>query len=415
MRKKFLVLFLVIICLVIIAWIFYLYYWKSIKGLRPVIFSPPQDITELIPASQKQEIDKEIKGSTFDLEENTTGMPLKLSDGFSISIFAKDLPGVRVMKFDSQGNMWVSQTKQGNISLLMVEDGKVVEQSVIFQNLKKPHGLAFDIQDPYIMYFAEENGISKVRVYSEMTPEKIIDLPSGGNHFTRTIDFGPDGRLYVSIGSTCNVCHEKDNRRAKIFSLNTDGSNFKEYATGLRNSVFFTWNYIDGKMWATDMGRDLLGDDLPPDEINIIEQGEWYGWPWFYGKNIEDYNFSPKSRPSFVKEPKSSYIDIPAHSSPLGLAFIPEQGWPEQYWHDLLVAYHGSWNRTVPTGYKVVRYKLDDKGNYLGVEDFISGWLTKDERALGRPVDILVQPGGIIYISDDKAGVIYRVIYNSQS
>lgn len=177
---------------------------------------------------------------------------------------------------------------------------------------------------------------------------------------------------------------------------------------------------VTGKIWATEMGRDFLGDDLPPDEINIIEESEWYGWPWFYGKNIEDYKFSPYSRPIFVKEPKPSYIDIPAHSAPLGLAFFPANSqWPEEYWNNLLVAYHGSWNRTDPTGYKIVRYKLDTQGNYFGdgstsspqVEDFISGWLKNNGATLGRPVDILIQPNGSIYISDDKAGVIYRVIY----
>jgi len=325
------------------------------------------------------------------------------------------------MAFDGNGNLWVSQTKEGQISLLEIKDGEVINQSTPFRSLKNPHGLAFDPQDPFLLYFAEEDSITKVRTYSEDRGGKIADLPSGAGHFTRTLGFGPDNRLYVSIGSSCNVCSEKDNRRAKIFSMNKDGSDFKEFASGLRNAVFFTWSYIDGRMWATEMGRDWLGDDLPPDEINIVEKGKWYGWPWFYGKNVEDYDFSPRSRPSFVEEPELSYIDLPAHSAPLGLAFVPEDppsheatdgqgGWPEEYWYDLLVAYHGSWNRAEPTGYKVVRVKLDDQGNYLGIEDFISGWLTKDG-ALGRPVDILLQPGGIMYLSDDKAGVIYKITH----
>ena len=257
-------------------------------------------------------------------------------------------------------------------------------------------------------------------------------MPSGGGHSTRPIKFGPDNRLYVAIGSSCNVCQEKDDRRAKIFSLNRDGGDFKEYAKGLRNSVFFTWSYIDGKMWGTDMGRDFLGDNLPPDEINIIEDGKNYGWPICYGKNIHDAEFdpvrnSPPKGPSGAQSAgeisngvdknsicsnlEPSYIDISAHSAPLGLAFIPEEGWPQEYWHNLLVAYHGSWNRSEPTGYKIVRYKLDAKGNYLGEGNFIIGWLTATGEVLGRPVDILIKPEGVMYISDDKAGVIYKVEY----
>ncbi|MCH7758993.1 PQQ-dependent sugar dehydrogenase [Patescibacteria group bacterium] len=404
MIKKTLLFILIVVVATALIWAG-VFAWQNLRGIKPVITSPPQDISEIIPPTNKETPLKEV---------NNTGLPLKLPSGFSISIFAKDLPGARVMRFDYQGNMWVSQTKQGKISLLIVKDGQVVEQREVFTELNRPHGLVFDSQDPWLFYFAEQDKISKVRVYSEDQPKKIIDLPGGGNHFTRTIGFGPDNRLYVSIGSSCNVCEEEDFRRAKIFSLNKDGSDFQEYARGLRNAVFFTWNKVDGRMWATEMGRDLLGDDLPPDEINIVESGEWYGWPWFYGKNIEDYDFSPNSRPSFVKEPKPSYIDIPAHSAPLGLGFIPTEGWPKEYEHDLLVAYHGSWNRSEPTGYKVVRFKLDEQGRYLGVEDFISGWLTEQGRALGRPVDILIQPGGVMYISDDKAGVIYKVTYDGQ-
>ena len=165
-------------------------------------------------------------------------------------------------------------------------------------------------------------------------------------------------------------------------------------------------------MWATEMGRDLLGDNIPPDEINIIQEGGWYGWPWFYGKNIEDHSWTT-GIPIYAFESIPSHIDLQAHSAPLGLAFVPEEGWPKGYWYNLFVSYHGSWNRSVPTGYKVVRIKLDSKGNYLGTEDFITGWLTSSG-VLGRPVDILVQPGGTMYISDDKAGVIYKVVYNGE-
>lgn len=381
-----------------------IFYWKNLRGIGPAIRPPSEKVSDVIMRSQGAFV---------------------LPSHFSISIFAEGIPGARVIKKDHFGNMWVSQTKEGTISLVEVENGKAKNVSVVLRNLKNPHGLAFDPQDPQMLYFAEENKISRVRVYSDGDLEKIADLPSGGGgHVTRTIGFGPDDRLYVSIGSTCNVCYEKDGRNAKIFSMNRNGGDMREEARGLRNAVFFTWSYINGSMWITEMGRDLLGDDTPPDEINIIHHGTEppigsgarnFGWPICYGKNIHDTDFDKNT---YIRNPCMepfeipSYIDIPAHSAPLGLAFVPEEGWPEEYWYNLLVAYHGSWNRSVPTGYKIARIKLDDKGNYQGVEDFITGWLKSDNTTLGRPVDILIEPGGVMYISDDKAGVIYKVTYN---
>lgn len=401
--RKILLLIILIVILTGATW-FGLFVWKNWQGIKPVITAPSEDITT------------KIKDQTPDFKENTTGMPLSLPDGFSISVFAKDLDGARVMRFDKNGNMWVSRTNQGVVSLLIIRDDKVTHQSDSFRNLNKPHGLIFDPDEPLLLYIAEEDSISKVYTYTEMGPEKIIDLPAeGGGHFTRTLGIGHDKRLYVSIGSSCNVCKEKDSRRAAIYSVNTDGSDFKPYAAGLRNAVFFTWGPFDNKIWATEMGRDWLGDDLPPDEINIVEQGKDYGWPYCYGKNIHDKDFDKNV---YKRDPCNnnvgSYIDIPAHSAPLGLVFILENSdWPEDYWYDLLVAYHGSWNKTTPTGYKIVRHKFDKNGNYQGVEDFITGWLTEEGKALGRPVDILIHNSSI-YVSDDKAGVIYQVKYYGQ-
>lgn len=379
------------------------FYWKNLRGVGPAIRPPVGDIAE--------ELDK-----TPGPAVNETNIPLKLPAGFSISIFAKDLPGARVMEFDTFGNMWVSQTSEGIISLLYVKDGRVYEQGPVLKNLRKPHGLAFDPEFETLLYFAEDGGVSTLPTYSDGGPQKILDLPPGGGHFTRTIGIGPDKRLYISIGSSCNVCNESDDRRAKIYSANRDGSDFKEFARGLRNSVFFTWNNSDGRMWATEMGRDLLGDNTPPDEINIIEEGKNYGWPNCYGKNIHDDNFDKNT---YIRNPcmepfeTASHVDLQAHSAPLGLAFVPAPpvgGWPEEYRNDLIVAYHGSWNRTNPTGYKLVRIKLDDYGNYVGIEDFITGWLTNDG-ALGRPVDVKFYKD-VLYVSDDKSGVVYKIEYS---
>ncbi len=397
--------------------------------LLVVLFPKSKDEEKEI-AAENQNISTTKEEQLFSESINQTGLPLTLPPGFSISIFADNVPSARVLRFDANGNLWVSQNKSGIISVLEVKDGKAVNKKVILRGLEDPHGLAFDPGNPKVLYIGEEHQISKIQLdwdnneistYRIGSSQKIADLPSGRGHSTRTLGFGPDGRLYVSIGSSCNVCNESDARRAKIFSLNKDGSDFKEFARGLRNPVFFTWHPENKKMWATDMGRDYLGDNLPPDEINIIEEGKNYGWPLCYGNNIYDTNFNSTTRsaknPCQDPDATPSLIDIQAHSAPLGLAFIPKENWPEDFQGDLLVAYHGSWNRSQPTGYKIVRYQLNAGGSLLeqeSPEDFISGWITSSGVVTGRPVDILAHPDGAVYISDDFKGVIYKVEYGKR-
>lgn len=362
--------------------------------------------------------------SSPELPQEGESLPFILPQGFSARLYSKKLPGVRVLTRDPRGVLTASLPEKGKIVALPDEDGNGVsdETVTILGNLNNPHGIIFRCNDAVpidgnpkdcTLFVAEENAVTAY-TYTPLSfnaefKEKLADLPGSGGHSTRSLFLHPDGkRLLVSVGSSCNVCEEKDSRRASILAIDLETKKVALYATGLRNTVFMTLHPVTGALWGTDMGRDLLGDDLPPDEINIIEEGGWYGWPWFYGKNIEDMNFSPKTRPSFAKEPVKSYIDIPAHSAPLGLSFVPEEGWPEEYWYDLLVAYHGSWNRSVPTGYKITRLNLDSQGNFKGVSDFMTGF-TGEGKVLGRPVAILVEPGGTIYVSDDRAGAIYKI------
>lgn len=354
---------------------------------------------------------------------NATEFPLKLPPGFKISIFADNVPKARVMAWDNGGNMLVSQTSLGKITHLRLENNEVVEQTTFLEGLNKPHGMVFscDVEQNCKIYVAEEHQIFRADYdsvgVSISNKEVIAKLPTeGGGHYTRTLGIGPDNRLYVSSGSSCNVCVEGDPMRAAIYSMELDGSDQKLYASGLRNTVFFHWQYVNGDLWGVDMGRDLIGDDIPPDEANIIKEGQNYGWPFYYGKSVRDLDFQPTSKDAPAeKEVIDSHIDFQAHSAPLGFDFVDEEGWPEEYWYDMLVAFHGSWNRSVPTGYKIYRIKLDEKGNYLGEEDFITGWLLDSGEALGRPVDIMIQPGGQIYITDDKAGVIYKVTYSPEN
>ena len=386
--------------------------WKNFRGAGPAFSEPSQNISDLIPSSsdiaeiQPSELAENVAKPPA---ENTTNMPLKLPPGFRISVFAKNLPGARVMAIDTLGNMWVSRPNANVVTLLEIQNGKVTNQNDTLVGLRRPHGLAFDPDDPLLLYIGEENKITKVPLYTEGEYQKIADLPSGGGHSTRTLLFTPDKKLLVSIGSSCNVCVESDARRSAIYSLNRDGSDFREFAAGLRNSVFLALHPNTNEIWATEMGRDFLGDNLPPDEVNIIREGKNYGWPYCYGKQIHDSQFDPSnSRTDFCASTEPSKVDIPAHSAPLGLSFLSGEAWPQEIQNNLLVSYHGSWNRSAPTGYKVVRYKFDAAGNPSAAEDFITGWLSGGN-ALGRPVDILSTTDGKIYISDDHAGVIYLV------
>jgi glucose/arabinose dehydrogenase len=236
----------------------------------------------------------------------------------------------------------------------------------------------------------------------------VSNLPDGG-HSTRTIVFGADGKLYVSIGSSCNVCKEKDPRRAAVVRYNADGTGEDIFATGLRNSVGLAWHPTTKELWGTDNGRDMLGDDVPPDEINIIRQGQNYGWPNCYADRVPDAEFGS---PEFCRKTEPPVAKLQAHSAPLGLAFYTGTQFPKEYHGDLFVAFHGSWNRSKKTGYKVVRLRIGN-GRVNDVRDFITGWLSPDgrEEVLGRPVDLVVGKDGGLYLSDDAAGVIYRIGY----
>jgi glucose/arabinose dehydrogenase len=397
-------------CLLIAVMWAGLFYWRHLRGAAPAFTGPPQDIVKLMEKAES------ARAPTVPVQ-NTTGFPLKLPPGFSISIFAKNLGNPRVLGLDASGTLLASVPSQGRLVALPDADRDGVSDKIVtvVSNLNRPHGFAFHPHHSRKLYIAE---VEQVAAY-EYDPhtlkaankQKIAELPSGGRHWTRTLLFSPDAqRLLISVGSSCDTCVEKDPRHGTIQVVAAGGGSLKPFATGLRNAPFMTRHPVSGHVWVTEMGRDFLGDNLPPDEINIVHEGKDYGWPWCYGQQIHDNDFDPTGKKkSFCKETAPSHIDIPAHSAPLGLAFFPATpAWPQEYHHNLLVAYHGSWNRTIPTGYKVVRYKLDDQGKYLGEEDFITGWLTS-EGALGRPADILIRPDGVMFISDDKAGVVYRV------
>lgn len=392
MRAKILAVSVVVLLLVAGAGLYlYLRFWP---GLRPALGPIP-----------KSSVQKPARGTI-----NTTGLPLTIPAGFRIDTFASGLGHARFMAVDPSGTLLVSATGDGKILALPDKnrDGKADRVVTLAEGLNLPHGLAFR-QD--MLYVAETD---KVRRYS-YDPEGpalgetvvLARLPSDGGHFTRTITFGPDDKMYVSVGSSSNIIEEPDPRRAAILRFDADGGDAEIFARGLRNAVGLVWHPVAHELWATDNGRDWLGDDLPPDEVDVVKAGGDYGFPYAYGDKVTDPEFDNASRAAATLPPK---IEIPAHSAPLGLTFFTADSFGTDYKNDLFVCFHGSWNRSVPTGYKVVRYHLTGKTKeeVASASDFITGWLTPDG-ALGRPVDVIVGADSSLYISDDKAGVVYRV------
>lgn len=330
---------------------------------------------------------------------------LRVPPGFKIAVFADNLPNVRFLTLGPGNAIYASQPGPGVILKLTDVDHDGVADSIITvaKGLSDPFGIAFRGDT---MYVAEERALLRFDPGAR-APVTLMELPGGG-HSTRTILFGPDGKLYLAVGSSCNVCNESDSLRAAVTQLGPTGSAGKIFARGLRNTVGLAFNPTTGELWGGNNDRDNLGDDVPPEHINIIKAGKNYGWPQCYlpGKPNPEYGTADCSH---VEPPA---ITIQAHSAPLGLVFYTGNQFPREYRGDAFVTLHGSWNRSVPTGAKVVRVKVDSGGRRaVGVEDFIAGWQRPDGTRWGRPVGLLVLPDGSLLVSDDQGGKIWRVTY----
>lgn len=343
---------------------------------------------------------------------------LKAPSGFHVAVFAEEgLDSPRMMVFSPGGVLIVSDSESGKVVALPDprHAGKAERAANILDRLNEPHGLAF-YQGK--LYIAETN---RVRSYDwdeanlkASNPKLLAEMPGPGGHSTRTLLIH-NGKMYVSVGSSCNACVEKDPRRGTVMEFNLDGSGGRIFARGLRNAVGMAVNPKTNTVWVSNNGRDYLGDDLPPETIyDLGTDGGDFGWPFCHGDRVPDPEFTKPgdSRCQVVVRPK---VQMQAHSAPLGLEFYEGTMFPQEYRNNILVAFHGSWNRSVPTGDKVVRIKLDDHGQPVGgTEDFITGWQTLNGRRLqrsGRPVGIISDKDGSMYISDDTGGRIYRVTY----
>ena len=346
-----------------------------------------------------------------------------LPDGFKIEIYASDVENARSMTVSPSGTVFVGNRKSDNVFALIDEnkDGKVDKKYLITDKLKNmPNGVAFHEGD---LYVAEVNKIwvfkdieNKLKLIDEngFYPEDPIlitdDFPSDKHHGWKYIAIGPDNKLYVPVGAPCNICESRDEIYSTITRMDLDGSNREIYARGVRNTVGFTWNKETGEMWFTDNGRDMLGDNYPPCELNkVTKPDQHYGYPYCHGGDISDPEFGSKyACEDFIKPMQN----LGPHVAPLGLKFYDGDMFPEEYKGDIFIAEHGSWNRTKKIGYRISRVKIKDNKS-VGYEPFISGWLEKDiNDAWGRPVDVVILEDGSMLISDDYANVIYRVTYS---
>lgn len=346
---------------------------------------------------------------------------LKVPQGFSVQPFATELQNVRVIAVAENGYVYATRRDQGDVVLLKDQDNDGKADGPAQQVLHRPgaHGLA--LRDGKL-YLATVKEIFVAPIQSDGTLGAVTlligDLPDGGQHPNRTIAFGPDGMLYISVGSTCNACNETHPEAATMLRMSPDGKSRVIVATGLRNTIGFDWHPRTGQFWGMDHGIDFLGDDEQSEELNLLVQGKQYGWPHVYGKG----DIYPQSTPSGgltkeqwrdMSEPMA--LGYTAHAAPMQMLFYRGTQLPSDYQGDALVTMRGSWNRKPPSGYEVVRIRFQN-GKPVHAEPFLTGFLTTGGKEhFARPMGLAVAKDGALLVGDDANGVIYRVAYNGKA
>lgn len=351
---------------------------------------------------------------------------LKLPPGFKISVFAEDLQNARMLAIgDKAGHqLYVTRREQGDILLLNDAngDGRADDKPTTVATGEKMHGITLHNGKAYL---ATVRDILVADVQPDGTfgtPTTIIkDLPDGGQHPNRTLAVGPaDSKLYITVGSTCNACQETNPEAATIVRAELDGTTRTVFATGLRNTVGFGWHPKTGQLWGMDHGIDWLGNDQQKEELNLLEEGKFYGWPYIAGDGVRNPQDDPPTGVTFEQIEQRTTLPAKgytAHSAPMQMGFCPPGSFPDEYHGDAFVAMRGSWNRKPPSGYEVVRIRFDDKGQPESITPFLTGFLVEqgDDNwgQFARLAGLAFAPdGSAMYLSDDKNGVIYRITYD---
>ena len=337
---------------------------------------------------------------------------IQLPPGFQIEIYASGVANARAMTLGNKGSLFVGSRSAGNVYALVDQNQDMLSDKiyVVAEGLHLPSGVAFKDDALYVSAVDRILRYDKIESQLENPPAPVTvtnKLPSNRHHGWKFIDFGPDEMLYVPVGAPCNVCLPSD-PYGGILRIDPNRPVIEMFARGIRNSVGFAWHPETGELWFTDNGRDNLGDNLPPGELNrAYKQGLHFGFPHCHGGDIPD--------PRFGKGVDCSNFEAPVqrlgpHVAPLGITFYDGDMFPEEYINQVFIAEHGSWNRTKKIGYRVSLVRLDKTGQAISYEPFAEGWL-QGQRAWGRPVDVLVAEDGSLLVSDDTANVIYRITY----
>lgn len=334
---------------------------------------------------------------------------IQLPAGFAIELWAR-VPNARGMTWGEQGTLFVGSMSEGKVVALRLKADGGQEQFVVASGLNRPVGVAFRAGALYVSAIDRILRFDDIENRLQRPPEPaklMAEFPSDRHHGWKFIGFGPDGWLYVPVGAPCNICEPDPDRYANIQRISPDGKKREVYARGVRNTVGFDWHPQTKELWFTDNGRDFLGDDAPPDELNHASAaGQHFGYPYCHGGDIADPDFGTKRACSGFRSPAQK---LGPHVAGLGMRFYTGTQFPEQYRGQIFVAEHGSWNRTEKSGYRVSLVRLE--GNRaVAYEPFAQGWL-QGQSAWGRPADVLLAPDGSLLVSDDYAGAIYRITY----
>ncbi|WP_398498040.1 PQQ-dependent sugar dehydrogenase [Variovorax sp.] len=364
---------------------------------------------------------------------------LKLPPGFKVTVYARDMKHVRWLQVAPNGDVYASRPKQADVLLLRDtdRDGKMDSQQIVAQNIRNVHGLL--LKDGKLFMASDKKVLAAdVQADGSLALPRVLldDLPDGSQHPYRTLASGPDGFLYVTVGSQCNNCVETNPEAATVLRMRPDGSARSVYARGLRNTLGFAFSPVDGTLYGFDHGSDDRGDDVPPEELNAIRPNRHYGWPFCWGDRQVDMKQQNdpegSTRADFCPTTEAPALMTTAHSAPIGMVFYGGSQFPAEYRHSAFVAMRGSWNRGQPSGYKVVRVRFDAAGKPQSIEDFVTGWLMPAPPAhlrqpgagpaaeqakaarpaqFGRLAGLAVAADGSLLIAEDQNGVIYRVSY----
>lgn len=342
---------------------------------------------------------------------------LKAPPGFAVSVFASGLKNIRIIAVAPDGTIYVSRRDQGDVLMLRDadNDGRADAAPVVVASRAGAHGLAIRDGKLYLAT-VKEVFVADIQKDGSLSPLKLIigDLPDSGQHPNRTLAFGPDGMLYISAGSTCNVCNESNPENATLLRASPDGKQRVIFATGLRNTIGFDWQPRTGELWGMDHGIDFLGDDEQKEELNKLELGKQYGWPHVYGDGAIYPQSTPVgdiSKTEWRERSEPMKLGYTAHAAPMQLLFYRGGGFPAEYQGDAFVTMRGSWNRSTPSGYEIVRIRFDG-GQAKSIEPFVTGFLTDGGKThIARPVGLAVAKDGSLLMADDANGVLYRIAY----